>query len=384
MKFALEATLGIMHLYAAHTAVATLTDIRAQRWLAERMPAEMDRIGRSIFFPSPFGIWFDNGFKGEPTWRDHPVIVEGHARRAAHERTASVGYERGESVVAYETFGVPHDAHIVIDWLGALGEEDPRMLEKLGRVTWQQAKGHAQRWHERLAARRADGIAGDLGTVDRLDVEGMLGWYWVHLVTKAAFDREGAVMGHCVGRGGYDYLAWDDEEDYGTRPAGGIWSLRDPSGRSRVTVEVGLDGIEEAQGPENARPDAETGPAFGALIARCREPKQPFDIPHWLVLEKDGSTRIRSKGTAEGSRQRYRVGHGEVSFRLAGGATVELRSMGAGEIAEVVHGIMHPPAGTTAIEYTAPAVVFTDRRERADRQPWYRQHERRMDGRRPR
>lgn len=416
MSHVLEASLGLIHVFCAHAAVDTLADQRAQSWLAQRLPAVMTRENRIVWSPgSPLveqdpSLLFDTDFRTRADWAGHPVVVAAQARREVFDRTAVVGYLRGEPVVSFAAFEAPDFSGVIVDWLNALPEIAPRMLDKLPRVTWEQAKQHAVAWHDELAARRVDGRAGDAGTVDRLDVPGMPGWSWVHLVTKRALDNEGAVMGHCVGDGGYDYMTWGHEELCGVRPDAGIWSLRDPTGRSRVTVEISTFGIEQAFGPENERPEAETAPAFGSLIARFREPREAFDVPYWLVLAKDGSTRMREVSEAKRDLASMRIGRGQVLFRLQGsdswasigdvqpfevatGVTVNLRAAGAREIAQRVErvaevdlarGIVRPPPGAEAISFTAPAVTFSDRGPHAERQPWFRQHERQQQSRRPR
>ena len=336
MSHPLEASLGILNIFAAHTAIDAVDDLRAAHRLAEKLPAQCVRSDRVIHFPSPLAamfpeLLFDTRFRENPDFAGHAVLVAAKARREVFDRTAMVGYLRGEAVVTYDTAETPDYTKVVVDWLNALPDVDPCMLDKLRRVTWQQAIDHGIRWHERLAARRADGIAGNAGTVDRLDVPVMSGWYWCHLITKRALDAEGAVMGHCVGSG-YDYLTWPGgvmpDDGYHDE---GIWSLRDETGRSRVTVEIRSDGIVQAHGPGNERPEAEACPAFEALIARFVKPGCPFDVPYWLVREEGGATHLRTEEEARADfmarREQLRgdfaglvdgVPYGQVMFRPNG------------------------------------------------------------------
>ncbi|MBI1689547.1 hypothetical protein [Methylorubrum sp. DB1722] len=387
----LEASLGLISLFCAHTAIEQVDDLRAQSWLAQRLPAVMSREGRIIHAPgNPLAIddpvlLFDTEFRPNPDWMGHPVIVAAQARREVCDRTAVVGYLRGELVVSYQAFETPPYSGVVVDWLRALPETDPRMLDKLPRVTWDQAVDHAVAWHEDLAARRVDRGAGSAGTVDCTPVPSMPGWAWVHLVTKAALDHEGSAMGHCVGDGGYDQHAWPG----GARPDrwdvdAGIWSLRDPEGRSHVTVDLDFDGIRQAHGPGNDRPEPETAPAFEFLLARFVKPGFPFDVPYWLVREEDGATRMRTEEYARAvfraiREECYAMLHGQVFFRPVGG----------GEFDAVA--VCEPALPLVEIEwvevsYTAPAVapVPSRRARHAMQQPWFRQHERQLEGRRPR
>lgn len=85
--------------------------------------------------------------------------------------------------------------------------------------------------------------AGEKGTADRVDADD--GGYWVHLMTRQALDREGICMRHCIGDGEYDLYAGDEDI------ASAVWSLRDRTGLSRLTVQVLLCQIEDAYGPDN-------------------------------------------------------------------------------------------------------------------------------------
>lgn len=454
----LEASLGLVSLFCAHTAIEQADDLRAQRWLAQRLPAVMSREGRVIHAPgNPLAmddpsLLFDTDFRSNPAWMGHPVLVAAQARREVCDRTTVVGYMRGEPVISYQAFQTPPYSGVVVDWLRALPETDPRMLDKLPRVTWDQAVDHAVAWHEDLAARREDRGAGSAGTVDCTPVPGMPGWAWVHLVTKAALDHEGSVMGHCVGDGGYDDHAWPG----GARPDrwdvdAGIWSLRDPDGKSRVTVDLDFDGIRQAHGPGNDRPEAETAPAFEALLARFVKPGFPFDVPYWLVREGSGATRMRTEEEAQAEyraigydtqlarvffrpvgsgafqdlgdidafrldttvtrrdRQRNRnrvVGGVEievqetpVQFRMIASSEIVQRMQRAREVevlsvllaGDADEVLVYEPAQqdeeiVREVSFTAPAVapVPSRRARHAMQQPWFRQHERQQEGRRPR
>lgn len=407
----LEASLGLISLFCAHTAIEQVDDLRAQSWLAQRLPAVMSREGRVIHAPgNPLveedpSLLFDTAFRSNPAWSGHPILVAAQARREVCDRTAVVGYLRGEPVVSYQAFQTPPYSGVVVDWLRALPEIEPRMLDKLPRVTWSQAVDHAVAWHDDLAARREDRGAGSAGTVDCTPVPSMPGWSWVHLVTKAALDHEGSVMGHCVGDGGYDQHAWPG----GVRPDrwdvdAGIWSLRDPDGKSRVTVDLGFAGIWQAQGPGNDRPDPDTAPAFESLLARFVKPGFPFDVPYWLVREDSGATRMRTGEEARAEfrairEERYDIPYGQVFFRQVG-AVEMFRRMERARDAEVLAALLGDEDGVSVYEpalqpeeivrgeisYVAPALARgpSRRARHAMQQPWFRQHERQHEGRRPR
>lgn len=136
------------------------------------------------------------------------------------------------------------DVQMVIDWLNGLHDDgDTRMLSKLWKLNWKQALEHSQKWHGRLSKNRVKGVAGNEGTGMRFQFPD--GLYIVHLDTVEALDREGYVMGNCVGKGSYDhYIEATIVRDGIVLPAdilAGIWSLRDANGKSLVTVEIARD-----------------------------------------------------------------------------------------------------------------------------------------------
>ncbi len=116
------------------------------------------------------------------------------------------------------------EVEAVLDWVAALPSVDPLLANKLGRISFDQARIHSARWHRRLAARRAHLPDDDPNGIEPvLAADG--GRRWVRLISRAALDYEGARMGHCVGEGGYD--------SFRNR----IYSLRDSRNRPHCTVE---------------------------------------------------------------------------------------------------------------------------------------------------
>ncbi len=72
------------------------------------------------------------------------------------------------------------------------------------------------------------------------------GLTWVRLLTKEALKREGTLMGHCIGSGGYDRKLEDEKKAY--------YSLRDAENQPHVTIEVDDGKIVQCQGKENKAP----------------------------------------------------------------------------------------------------------------------------------
>ncbi|TXM74847.1 hypothetical protein FV226_05605 [Methylobacterium sp. WL12] len=421
-------------LNAAESAVEHLSDPRTQAWIVRRMPGAGVRVGPLTILPYP---WAD--MSTDPDFTSlrlprafhrtdaSPILVDAVKRARASQAAVLAGHRRGESVVGAMETHYPVACGQVFDWLASLEDSDPRMLAKLPRVTWDQAVVHAGRWHERLAAMREDGIAGDRGTANYLPVSRIEGWYWTQLVTKGALDREGVVMGHCVGSRAYDRHAWTGEHQ---GPATGIWSLRDADGRSKVTVEVASNGFCQVHGPENERPEPETAPAFETLVGFFAPPGHPFRLPRWLYRAEDGQTSLAAKRVRpDGLASEYTIGPGTVFYRRpvragshsqdgvgqGGDSWVDLDlSLGAMErpigqivteltetvevtfrhfapivealgvmfgeaVTELVRGIERDPQPASIVE-TLPAVEFRRSSNRGG-EPWYRQHERARAGR---
>ncbi|MFD0933852.1 hypothetical protein ACFQ12_01435 [Methylobacterium trifolii] len=254
-------------------------------------------------------------------WRN-AIMKEALAAAQRSHEAMSRAHREGGTVRGSGEFAGPPGVRELLDWLNALEEEDPRMLDKLPKISWSGAVEHCRRWHERLAAMRADRKAGDVGTVERIEVHSPAGWYWTHLVTKRALDNEGAAMGHCVGSRSYDRYAWDTTDKHENCPALGIWSLRDGEGRSHVTVEILPNGIMQAKGPKNATPTVDTCPAFGPLIDRVVPAGETAVTPSWLMRETDGTTRyfdpLNEMPRSGLTDTLYEVHYGQVMFRRAG------------------------------------------------------------------
>lgn len=78
------------------------------------------------------------------------------------------------------------------------------------------------------------------------------GYYLVRLLTPRALDRESGQMQHCIGQGAYDQKLEDGEYEY--------LSLRDPTGKPHVTIEMAVDSqtcardLKQFQGKQNQPP----------------------------------------------------------------------------------------------------------------------------------
>ncbi len=98
----------------------------------------------------------------------------------------------------------------------------------------------------RRQAQKAHGIRLTDGA-EEITAELADGYYVVRLLTPEALDAESAVMQHCIGSGAYDASL--------KREGMAFYSLRDPFGKSHVTIEVKNGWIVQCQGKQNREPE---------------------------------------------------------------------------------------------------------------------------------
>lgn len=130
----------------------------------------------------------------------------------------------------------------VIDYLEAEGPN-------LGRLSFESAAQKSLQWHRSMAAQQVTPAHVEGTQVVKTYPEGI---QWVQLLTPAALDAESTMMGHCIGRGGYD-----------ARLANGsfrAFSLRDAKGQAHVTAAFEGDNIEQVKGKQNQVPIAKYRP----------------------------------------------------------------------------------------------------------------------------
>lgn len=148
----LDATLGCLQRTAASLAIGSVEDIRAQRWLARRLPDACGYLEKRTFAPwptrnplDPFG----DGWRPDHTRHlGHPVYTEALVRSETSDRKALAAHRRGEVVVYFFSNQFPPTFDVVIDWLNGLPKHDPPFLNRLSSVTWPQAEVRAKRWHQ--------------------------------------------------------------------------------------------------------------------------------------------------------------------------------------------------------------------------------------------
>lgn len=151
-RTSLDATLGSLQRTAAALAIGTLQDIRAQRWLARRLPDACGYLERRTLCPSPIGDPanpFGDGWRPDHSiYLDHPIYKEAVARSEVSDRKAAAAHRRGEVVEFFFSRQVPPAFDVVVAWLNSLPDYDPPFLDKLPRVSWARAETRAGRWHQ--------------------------------------------------------------------------------------------------------------------------------------------------------------------------------------------------------------------------------------------
>lgn len=157
------------------------------------------------------------------------------------------------------------------DWMVATSVDPDR-------AEWAEAWHEAADWHLRLARGATTGPAGPADT--RVHHAWKDGWTLYELLTPIALQAEGEAMGHCVGQGSYDE---------GVRQGAiRIFSLRDPKGHSRVTVEASVLDMHRGSTPllyiGQAHGKANTNPK-GTLATKTIRALLALNprVDHWSV-----------------------------------------------------------------------------------------------------
>lgn len=112
----------------------------------------------------------------------------------------------------------------------ALQTDATRQIQKITRLTLEQAEAHADQWFARLQAASQEHAERADATGTKLVIDFHDGFRWVEITDSRALDREGSIMQHCVGGGSYD-------EDLAAGKVR-IFSLRDKRNQPHVTVEA--------------------------------------------------------------------------------------------------------------------------------------------------
>ncbi|MGY3581804.1 hypothetical protein ACVIGB_000125 [Bradyrhizobium sp. USDA 4341] len=167
------------------------------------------------------------------------------------------------------------EARSVLDWLDAIPRSD-RHLKRIDRVSYREAAGISADWHRRLVelTTNSNDVTEEIDVIESFDD----GCRFVELKGAIALLREGSCMNHCVGGRGYVEAV----KNGSTR----IFSLRDPSNRPHVTIEVRRTYRRKAFCAVQIKGKGNAAPALnGSWAAYCRA----FVISQGWEVTRDGN-----------------------------------------------------------------------------------------------
>ena len=133
------------------------------------------------------------------------------------------------------------DIENIIDWFNAEASADDPALNRLDRVSFDEALRQAKTWRAAIDenpwkfVKDNPPVAMEMGK----------GWRWVKLETPNHTRREGQLMNHCVGGGSYQ--------------RSDLYSLRDPENVPHITMEVHptTNSTKQVKGNSNKKPAPE-------------------------------------------------------------------------------------------------------------------------------
>ena len=192
--------------------------------------------------------------------------------------------DRGEEVGYFSPVTPFHDrVRGMMDWLMAQQANGARL--NLDRMSFAQALEHAERWHREMAERNALAAT---PSEDASGIQEMLkfadGFRWVRLTTAQALKREGNLMQHCVGQGGYTAQVKSGRTK--------IYSLRDPSNKPHCTIEVDQGEIQQCKGKQNEPPVEKYVPYVKSFLQSLKLPVKGATRDLWragLAQRRDGT-----------------------------------------------------------------------------------------------
>jgi hypothetical protein len=144
----------------------------------------------------------------------------------------------------------------VVEWIEALPETD-RHWRQFFKIGVPEAIAAARAWQRRLARESEKDLPEDWSGV-RTMMRFEDGVKFVNLTSRAALEREGHLMSHCV-------AAYGDPVERG---ASEIYSLRDTRNRPHVTMEVRSSCVTQQKGKKNSGPGPRWQPYIKAFIDR--------------------------------------------------------------------------------------------------------------------
>lgn len=169
---------------------------------------------------------------------------------------AFAALNRGETLLWFDSIQcrrreIWHVLEIITLWFNNWKPTDTR-LRRLDRIAFPVATQAAVLWYKDVSENIWNYVSDKPVVVRAYDH----GYRWVKLVTALQFEREGRLMGHCVGNGTY-YSRWHRGEGYE------YYSLRDRDNQPHITMEVSFNSshpvvrkgsIVQCKGKGNAKP----------------------------------------------------------------------------------------------------------------------------------
>lgn len=153
---------------------------------------------------------------------------------------------------------------VIVLWFNNWKADDTR-LRRIDRIAFPVAVNAAVLWYKDVSENIWNYVTDKPVLVKTYDH----GFTWVKLVTKLQFEREGKLMGHCVGNGSY-YNSWRLNNE------SAFYSLRDKHNNPHVTMQVAFTGnqhpslrkgsVNQCKGNSNRKPDAKYQPYIRKFI----------------------------------------------------------------------------------------------------------------------
>jgi PcfJ-like protein len=145
----------------------------------------------------------------------------------------------------------------IVTWFNSWPAEDTR-LRRLDRIDFQTAAGGAALWMQDVTTNIWDYVKDKPPIIKSYED----GFHWVRMSTALHFEREGKLMNHCVGNGGYYDRYRKNHAEY--------YSLRDGNNKPHVTVEVnvtnGRGALVQCKGNSNRKPSPQYQPFIRKFI----------------------------------------------------------------------------------------------------------------------
>lgn len=156
-----------------------------------------------------------------------------------------------------------HVLEVITFWFNHWKPTDTR-LRRIDRISFPVATNAAVLWYKDVSENIWQHIADKPVRVASYEH----GFSWVKLVSQLQFEREGKLMNHCVGNGGY-YQQWRNGN------AAEFFSLRDRDNQPHCTMQVSFDNghplvrkgsVTQCKGNSNRKPERKYQPYIRRFI----------------------------------------------------------------------------------------------------------------------